>query len=80
MPINNSQQQQPLLQRDQNDVDTQMQRQSDSQQPMQPRNVPGTPETWAVPMPPPEVLVVRPASGPNTHPATRRQQDPIPYA
>ena len=87
IPINNQQQQQqPLLQRDQNDVDTEMQRQPDSQQPMQQRDVPGTPETlhpaerWAVPMPPPEILVDRPASGAGTHLALRPQRDSITYA
>ena len=78
VPINNQQQQQqqqqPLLQRD---VDPEMQRQKpDSQQPMQQqqRDVPGTPETlhpaerWAVPMPPPEIVVDRPAGEASTHP------------
>ena len=70
VPINN-QQRQPLLQPDQN-ADTEMQRQPDSQvrgkQPMQQRYEPDEPESsnatvrWAVPQPPPEVLVDSPTS------------------
>ena len=72
VPINN-QQRQPLLQPDQN-ADTEMQRQPESQvrgkQPMQQRYEPDEPESsnaavrWAVPQPPPpEVLVDSPTSG-----------------
>ena len=70
VPINN-QQRQPLLQPDQN-ADTEMQRQPESQvsgkQPMQQRYEPEEPESsnatvrWAVPQPPPEVLVDSPTS------------------